>query len=198
LHSQLVSLGPDEPLSRAVKLIAEEGSDVLVMESGRPLGVVRGIDVVRATANGKKADGARLRDVMLTPAPLVRAGASIDDVVRLANRVGVKAVYVSERGAITGRVELEELVALMASSWNNLDAHKALSTRARLRIAELLSTNPMSVGQIAKATGMKPVTVRHHLKVLRIGGLVVTEEIRGKVGRPTTVFRGIHLVRGKP
>jgi predicted transcriptional regulator len=178
---------PDDPMSRAAELIAQHESDVLVFDHGKPVGVIRGIDVVKAIAEGRSLE-TKVGEMMLRPPPLVQAGASAKEVADVARRLAVRTVFVSNGDEVTGRVELDEMVGLMASSWDKVDVHKALATHARVRIAELLSTKPMSVDEIARATGMKPITVRHHLEILRIGGIVNTEEKHGKVGRPLTLF----------
>jgi CBS domain-containing protein len=192
-----IHLSPEDQLARAAELIMEHESDVLVVSHGKPVGVVRGMDIVKAFAEGRTLEKIRVQDVMLTPPPMVRAGASAKEVAEVARRHGVRAVFVGDGKGVTGRVELDEMLGLVAASWDKVDVHKALSALARLRIAELLTTKPMSVDEIAKATGMKPITVRHHLELLRVGGMVNTEERHGRVGRPLTIFRGVDFLREK-
>lgn len=45
-----------------------------------------------------------------------------------------------------------------------------------------------SVNDLAEATGVSPVSVRHHLANLQAEGLIQTEEVRHGVGRPRHVF----------
>jgi biotin operon repressor len=49
---------------------------------------------------------------------------------------------------------------------------KALADESRIRVVALLSARPLSVEEVAAATGLKPPTVSHHLAVLREAGLV--------------------------
>ncbi len=184
-------------MEAAVRVIAEHGTDALVWDRGSPIGVVRMIDLARALAAGKQPGVAKISEVMSSPAPVVMEGASLKEVADVARTSKVRTVYVSDGRNIVGTVELDELFDLMSSSWGNVDAHKALSAIARVRIAELVSTKSMSVDQIAKEIGMKPITVRHHLTVLKAGGMVDTEQLRGKIGRPTTLFRGVGYFRRK-
>ena len=190
-------MSPDDPIEAAARIVAEQGTDALVTDGARPVGVVRELDRVKAMAAGKLPGSSRVAEVMLTPAPLVKEGASLREVADVARTMGVRTVYVSDGSGIVGTVELGELLDLMATSWSNVDAHRALSAIARLKIAELISTRPMSVDQIAKEIGMKPITVRHHLNLLKAGGMINTEQLRGKIGRPTTLFRGIGFFRRK-
>ncbi len=53
-----------------------------------------------------------------------------------------------------------------------LPLFKALADESRIKIAALTSAKPLSVEEIAAATGLKPSTVSHHLAVLREAGLV--------------------------
>ena len=68
--------------------------------------------------------------------------------------------------------------------------HKALSSESRLRILEFLYRGPRSIDEISKETGLRPITLRHHLSQLGGVGLVSTYESRtGRVGRPRTYYK---------
>jgi predicted transcriptional regulator len=179
------------------KLIAERNAGVLVVDSGRPVGIVRQVDLAAAVAEGRDVNRTRAAEVMYTPPPVVRVGSSLREMMDVAKSAGVRVVYVSDGKEVVHQVELEEILDLVSSTWGNIDAHKALSASVRVRIAELISVRPMSVEQIAKSLGVKPVTVRHHLNVLKAGGMIEAEQLRGKVGRPTMLFRGIGLAMGR-
>lgn len=53
-----------------------------------------------------------------------------------------------------------------------LPLFKALADESRIKIAALTSAKPLSVEELAAATGLKPATVSHHLAILRESGLV--------------------------
>lgn len=53
-----------------------------------------------------------------------------------------------------------------------LPLFKALADESRMKIAALTSAKPLSVEELAVATGLKPATVSHHLSILRGAGLV--------------------------
>jgi DeoR family suf operon transcriptional repressor len=61
------------------------------------------------------------------------------------------------------------------------------STRREVLDA-LTKTGRATVHQLAEATDIKPMTVRHHLTVLQADGLVVSEAKRQPVGRPYHVY----------
>lgn len=56
---------------------------------------------------------------------------------------------------------------------------KALADDSRVRILEILSEGPLSVGDVAKRVGLSQPTVSHHLAVLR-ACRCVRDEKKGK------------------
>jgi predicted ArsR family transcriptional regulator len=61
------------------------------------------------------------------------------------------------------------------------------STRDRI-LQTLLRQPRTTINQLAKAVGINPISVRHHLTNLQVEGLVNTEEERHGVGRPRLVY----------
>jgi signal-transduction protein with cAMP-binding, CBS, and nucleotidyltransferase domain len=194
LNQSEPTIESESSLGEAAKLMAQCETEVLVMEKAVPAGVLRNIDLVKAIANGVRLEETKVKEVMVRPAPIVREGAKIGDVIGLAHQAGVRKVYVMAGSRITGHIDLDELSNLMADSWDDVEVHKALSTMIRLRIAELLSTRYMGVEQIATEIGVKAITVRHHLDILMRSGIIEIEEVHGKVGRPRALFKATDLV----
>lgn len=52
----------------------------------------------------------------------------------------------------------------------------------------LKTTNQAKVEELAKASGVSPVTVRHHLNSLQAENLIEVSSVRRKVGRPYYVY----------
>jgi DeoR family transcriptional regulator, suf operon transcriptional repressor len=69
---------------------------------------------------------------------------------------------------------------------NSNGIHKQ-STRDVI-VQTIKSQRQASVGDLATAADISPVTVRHHLNVLMAEGLLVTQSVRRKVGRPHIVY----------
>jgi DeoR family suf operon transcriptional repressor len=61
------------------------------------------------------------------------------------------------------------------------------STRDRI-LQTLLRQPRTTINELAKAVGINPISVRHHLTNLQVEGLVNTEEERHGVGRPRLVY----------
>ena len=59
--------------------------------------------------------------------------------------------------------------------------HKALADVNRLRIVQRLAAGPISVSELIEHVGLSQPLVSHHLKRLRVAGLVATR----RVGRET-------------
>ena len=71
-----------------------------------------------------------------------------------------------------------------------IEQGKALSSRSRLKILDLLSRRPMSVEELSQEVSLKTITVRHHLNMLKRVGLVEESgEERRKIGRPVARYQ---------
>ena len=59
----------------------------------------------------------------------------------------------------------------------------------RDRILQIMLRHPRStINELAEAVEINPISVRHHLTNLQVGGLVAAEEERHGVGRPRLVY----------
>lgn len=70
----------------------------------------------------------------------------------------------------------------------------ASTSKTRRLILHLLSTQAMSVKEIAKKLSMEPIAIRHHIRVLKNSGAIEEwEHKRGKVGRPVIKYRAVEV-----
>ncbi|NIS81249.1 MAG: metalloregulator ArsR/SmtB family transcription factor [Anaerolineales bacterium] len=71
------------------------------------------------------------------------------------------------------------VVDMIAKEINTVDFAKALADETRQKIMALCCCHQMSVNDIVAALDVAQPTVSHHLKILKVAGLV-TSERRGK------------------
>jgi len=73
---------------------------------------------------------------------------------------------------------------------NDTELGKAMSSRSRLQILDLLSRRPMSIEELSREVSLKTITVRHHVNMLKRIGLVEEHgEERRKIGRPVLRYQ---------
>lgn len=71
-----------------------------------------------------------------------------------------------------------------------IEFSKAMSSRSRVNILRLLATKDMTADEIAQKLSLKTITVRHHLNVLNLLGMIKeVGEYRRNVGRPAVRYR---------
>ncbi len=173
-------------------MTSSRSSDVFITGEGNvPVGMIRHVDIVRAVADGIQPAKVKVEEIMLSPAPYVEEGANAEQVASMLEKNEVRRILVRDGEEVVGLIEAGELFNLISSSQKNVDVFKAISVRTRLRIAELLSVNSMSVVDLADELGMKPITVRHHIDILRRNGMIeeYQDELFRKVGRPLSLFK---------
>jgi CBS domain-containing protein len=189
------SISQGTKLARVAELmVSEKVSEVFVSgkDNAAPIGVVRDLDIVACVADGKDLSKVVAEDAMLRPPPYVEEGATFREVAAVVAKTQVKRILVKRGRELVGTIEAGELFDLISNSLERIDVFKAVSVRARLRIAELLSIKPMSVDELSQELGIKPITVRHHIEVLRRTGVIEesqNDHLYGKVGRPLTLFK---------
>lgn len=180
-------------LFQAARLMTtNQCSEIFVIgRDDKPIGIVRQVDVVKSVSDGLQPNGVTVEEIMLQPPPTVEEDSTAEQVSLVLAKNDVKRVLVTRRKEIVGTIEAGELFDLISSSHRNIEVFKAVSVRTRLRIAELLSVRPMSVDDLSQELRIKPITVRHHINVLRRNGIVdeIQEESYGKVGRPLSLFK---------
>jgi DNA-binding transcriptional ArsR family regulator len=77
---------------------------------------------------------------------------------------------------------------------------KALGDPTRLRILRYLSTGPLSPSELARRLRLRPPTVTHHLKLLRIAGLVqvtISENLERRYAARPDAVKSIHITLQK-
>jgi signal-transduction protein with cAMP-binding, CBS, and nucleotidyltransferase domain len=189
----LIRLNPSATVIEAAELmIAEQSPDIYVVDAeSKPVGVVRYRDVVESVAKGLRPLKTEVREIMLQPPPMVEEYATVEEISKILTKTEMRRILVRRGREIIGVIETGELFSLVSSSLERVEIFKAISVRTRLRMAELLSIKSMGVEDLAEELGIKPITVRYHLDVLRRNGIIeeVQEERFGKVGRPLSLFR---------
>ena len=74
-----------------------------------------------------------------------------------------------------GRIK-EESPSIRESLERTAEFHRALGDETRLRLVEMLAGRPMFGLELAKALGVSPATVSHHLSRLKAAGIVQSEK----------------------
>jgi predicted transcriptional regulator len=67
-------------------------------------------------------------------------------------------------------------------STKNMNVLECFSSETRVRIIELLNTQPYNIGELAEATGFSSAIITKHIQKLEEAGLVLTENLVGKRG----------------
>jgi predicted ArsR family transcriptional regulator len=68
--------------------------------------------------------------------------------------------------------------------------YRALSSKSRVSILELLYKKPYSIDELAEKLGLQPITIRHHIQTLIDAGLLDSfEERSGVPGRPKVYYK---------
>lgn len=108
---------PDESVVCAAQRMRDEHvGDVVVLEDGRPIGIVTDRDlVVRVLAAERDADSLRVRDVMTRALATVAEDSDVFEVLDEMHRTGARRMPVVDgEGALVGLLALDDIVSWLA------------------------------------------------------------------------------------
>ncbi|MFB6110794.1 MAG: CBS domain-containing protein [Halodesulfurarchaeum sp.] len=107
MHGEVVSVGPDDPVSLAVERMQDEGySQLPVIEGGVPVGSISDSDVIQA---GEEVGEMPVRQVMSESFPTVSPDAVLTEIRSLLEYY--KAVMVTEDGTTVGIITQADVAA---------------------------------------------------------------------------------------
>jgi CBS domain-containing protein len=117
------TLPPQATCTEAAQLMRDERiGSVVVVENGRPLGIVTDRDlVIRVIADGGEAEKLELCNVMSEEPIFVGSDRSLDQVVATMRDLAIRRVpVVDEAGQLTGLVSMDDLLVLLANQLADL------------------------------------------------------------------------------
>jgi len=114
------SVTPSHTVFEAIQLMADKNvGALLVVEEGRPVGVVSERDYARKVAlQGKHSRETTVRDITSGRLITVTRGQTIADCMRLMTEHRIRHLPVVEAGAILGLISIGDLVNWIISSQN--------------------------------------------------------------------------------
>jgi CBS domain-containing protein len=115
--SEAHAVGPDTSVYDALKLMAEKNiGAVLVLEAGRPVGILSERDYARQVIlKGKTSKDTPVRDIMTSRVVFVRPGQSVEDCMALMTDKRIRHLPVLEAGALIGIVSVGDVVKAVIS-----------------------------------------------------------------------------------
>lgn len=111
----VVTQGPDASVSEVVRTMHNETvSSVVVVDDGKPLGLVTDRDLAMAVLDEEfDAAGTPVREFLTGEMATVEADEGIYDLVELLSEKGVRRVPVVKDGELAGIVSLSDVVVLL-------------------------------------------------------------------------------------
>jgi CBS domain-containing protein len=108
----LYSIGPDEPVLQAIRLMAEHSiGAVLVMQDTGLLGIVSERDYARKVVlRGRSSSDTTVGEIMSSPVITVAPADSLDDCMRLMTTRRIRHLPVAEGGRVLGMLSIGDLV----------------------------------------------------------------------------------------
>jgi CBS domain-containing protein len=108
----IMSVARDDPVTKAVQVMAEHNiSCVVVVEKGRPIGIVTERDLVKRLLAAKKTPtGTKCGSIMTTNLITVSADASLYDAMELIEGMHIRRLPVIDTTGLVGLVTLSDIV----------------------------------------------------------------------------------------
>jgi CBS domain-containing protein len=113
MRKRIVVVSPLEPVSSLTyKMIKEDIGAVIVVDKGRPVGIITEKDVLeRVVAPGKDVYKTLAKDVMSTPVISIKASSPLKNALELMKKNRVRRLAVTEKESLVGLVTERRLLA---------------------------------------------------------------------------------------
>lgn len=114
MTSPVLELDGSSTADKAAEIMAKyKISSILVTKDGRPVGIVTKRDLVeKVVALDKKPSEVKLEEIMSAPLVTVSPSATLEEAVRLMNRLGISRLIVSYKGGVQGIVSLKDVLKI--------------------------------------------------------------------------------------
>jgi CBS domain-containing protein len=108
----LFSIGPEDPVLEAIRLMADKHvGALLVMKGGELVGIVSERDYARKVILlGRSSSATPVWQIMSAPVYTVSPGQSLDDCMRIVTERRIRHLPVVEDGRVTGMISIGDLV----------------------------------------------------------------------------------------
>ncbi len=88
-------------------------SSVIVVGRGGPVGIVTKRDLIeKVMAKNRLPSDVKLKEIMSSPLVTIEPSASLEDAVRLMNRLGISRLVVSYKGNVQGVLSLKDVLRI--------------------------------------------------------------------------------------
>jgi CBS domain-containing protein len=88
-------------------------SSVIVVGRGGPVGIVTKRDLIeKVMAKNRLPSDVKLKEIMSSPLVTIEPSASLEDAVRLMNRLGISRLVVSYKGNVQGVISLKDVLSI--------------------------------------------------------------------------------------
>ncbi len=126
---------PDDTLSEASsKMWQQQTGSLLIMESGRLLGIVTERDVLRTVGEGHDPKNVSLRDVMTSDVVTIKPDTTLQDAADIMFEKWFRHLPVATGdGTIVGIISLRDLLTLVAKSREEPETLRALTGHTLVR-----------------------------------------------------------------
>jgi CBS domain-containing protein len=135
MSSPVITVDHNQSIVEAAELM-ERGDvgAVIVMEEGKPLGILTEHDIViRVVAKGFNPMAVKAKEVMSTPLRTVEPDLSITDAARIMSRYKIRRLGVVYKGELTGIVTSRDIMGVTPELFEILEERSRIEPEEELR-----------------------------------------------------------------
>jgi CBS domain-containing protein len=133
LNRDVITIGPEAPVSEAAYLMMREdiGSLVVVDEERFPVGIITDRDlVISVIAEGKNPEEVIVEEVMTKDLVYVDENTNIMDILSTLSEYSIRRMPVTKDGKLSGIVSVDDLIVVIATEL--VDLATALSSKSKV------------------------------------------------------------------
>ena len=118
----VATIGAQETVSEAAEKLRDRGvGSLVVVEDKKPVGILTDRDLTcRVVAAGRDSRATKVADVMSSPLETIDSDVSLEEVVKLMARSGVRRVPVVHKDRLEGLVSLDDVLVELSDELDDL------------------------------------------------------------------------------
>ena len=122
MKTNVVTVTKDTILYEVAKIMTEKNiGSVIVVENGKPVGIITERDIVRAIGRGKKLD-TRAEEIMTASLITIKEDSPITGALALMRQFNIRHLpVVNDKGELTGIISIRDIARAVDDMFENLE-----------------------------------------------------------------------------
>ncbi|MCG2908992.1 MAG: CBS domain-containing protein [Sulfolobaceae archaeon] len=122
MKANVITVSKDTTMEQVAKIMTEENvGSVIVVDNGKPVGIITERDIVKGIGKGKKLDS-KAEEIMTSSLITVREDSPVTGALALMRQFNIRHLpVVNDKGELTGIISIRDVAKAIDNYFENLE-----------------------------------------------------------------------------